>query len=76
LRIALFGTAEELRALLDAGLDSNSKTANGVTVLMAAASDAGKVKLLLSRGADSKARASSDRTHSQLRQRIVVQRVR
>jgi ankyrin repeat protein len=59
LRIALFGTLGQLAALLDAGLDPNSKTTNGTTVLMAAAPDAGKVRLLLSRGADSKARTPS-----------------
>jgi hypothetical protein len=49
---ALFGTAAELRAQLDAGVDPNSKTAGGTTVLMMAAQDPDKVKLLIDRGAD------------------------
>lgn len=59
LRTALFGTAQQLSALLDAGLDPNSKTKNGTTVLMAAAGDVEKVRLLLSRGTDAKVRAAS-----------------
>ena len=58
-RTVLFGTHEELTALLDAGLDPNSKTGNGTTILMMAALDAGKVKILLARGANPKARAAS-----------------
>jgi len=58
-RPALFGTARELGALLDSGLDPNSRTDNGTTVLMMAAPDADKVRLLVSRGADVKARAGS-----------------
>src|SRR5262249_43675965 len=56
---ALFGTANDLASLLNAGLDPNSKTKNGVSVLMAAAADTEKVRLLLARGADAKARASA-----------------
>lgn len=59
LRTALFGTARELSAALDAGLDPNSKTAGGTTLLMAAVLDADKTRLLLSRGADPGLRASS-----------------
>jgi ankyrin repeat protein len=59
LRTALFGTAPQLQALLDKGLDSNTKTKGGTTVLMASAADAEKIRLLLLRGADVKARASS-----------------
>jgi ankyrin repeat protein len=59
IRAALFGTAAELKALLDSGLDTNSKTGNGTTLLMFAAHDDAKVRLLLSRGADVKARATS-----------------
>ena len=58
-RTALFGTAGELAQLLDGGLDPNSKTDNGTTLLMMAAPDADKVRLLLSRGADPKFRAPS-----------------
>jgi ankyrin repeat protein len=59
-RTALFGTSEELKILLDRGLDPNSRTSRGTTVLMMAATDADKVNLLLSRGADPKVRASSN----------------
>jgi ankyrin repeat protein len=55
----LFGTAKELKAQLDAGLDPNSKTAEGTTLLMMAAPDAEKVKLLIDRGADVRAKAKS-----------------
>jgi len=56
---ALFGTAAELKTQLDAGLDLNSKTPEGTTLLMMAAHDADKVKLLLSRGADARAKAKT-----------------
>ena len=56
---ALFGTAAQLKAQLDAGLDPNSKTPGGTTLLMMAAADAGKVKLLIDRGADVNAKAKS-----------------
>jgi len=59
IRTALFGTVAELKALLDLGLDPNNKTSNGTTLLMFAAHDAPKVRLLLSRGADAKARTMS-----------------
>ena len=54
---ALFGTAAQLKAQLDAGLDPNSKTPGGTTLLMMAAADAEKVKLLIDRGADVNAKA-------------------
>jgi ankyrin repeat protein len=59
LRIALFGTPRELTSALDAGLDPNSKTAGGTTLLMAAALDADKTRLLLTRGADPTVRSQS-----------------
>jgi len=59
MRTALFGTVTQLTALLDNGLSANTKTANGTSLLMMAAPDAQKVKLLLSRGVDVKARGSS-----------------
>ncbi len=55
---ALFGGADDLKALLDRGLNPNSKTAGGTTLLMMAAHDPAKVKLLLSRGADARAKAA------------------
>jgi ankyrin repeat protein len=56
---ALFGTAAKLKTELDAGLDPNSKTPEGTTLLMMAAHDAEKVKLLLSRGADARTKAKT-----------------
>lgn len=59
---ALFGTAAELKARLDGGLDPNSKAPEGTTLLMMAAQDAEKVKLLIDRGADVRAKAQSGYT--------------
>lgn len=59
MRTALFGTPQQLAAQLDAGLDPNRKTKNGTTLLMMVAPDAEKVRLLIARGADVKARAAS-----------------
>lgn len=58
-RTALFGTPRELSALLDAGLNPNSATDKGTTPLMMAAQDAGKVQILLGRGANPSVRAAS-----------------
>jgi ankyrin repeat protein len=58
-RTALFGSARELAALLDSGVDPNFKTKNGTTLLMMTATDAEKVRLLLARGANAKLRAAS-----------------
>jgi hypothetical protein len=41
-RTAVFGTPQELAALLDRGLDPNSKTRSGTTLLMMAVPDAEK----------------------------------
>ena len=59
---ALFGTAAELKAKLDGGLDPNSKTQEGTTLLMMAAHDPTKVKLLIDRGADVRAKAKTGYT--------------
>ncbi len=59
---ALFGTAAELKTALDGGLNPNSRTAQGTTLLMMAAPDAEKVKLLIDRGADVRAKAKSGYT--------------
>jgi ankyrin repeat protein len=56
---ALYGSAAELKAQLDAGFDPNSKTAEGTTMLMMAAPDAEKIKLLIDRGADVRAKAKN-----------------
>ncbi len=58
-RAALFGDPRELAALLDSGLDPNSKTLNGTTLLMMAAPDPEKVRLLTNRGADVHSRSGS-----------------
>jgi ankyrin repeat protein len=59
LRTTLFGSPDDLMRLLDGGLKSDTATEGGTTLLMAAAADAGKVALLLSRGADATTRAPS-----------------
>jgi ankyrin repeat protein len=59
IRTALFGTVDQLRKLIDSGLSVNSKTSDGTTLLMMAAPNVEKVRLLLARGADVKARGSS-----------------
>jgi ankyrin repeat protein len=56
---ALFGSTAELARLLDGGLDANAATAGGTTVLMMAAPDAAKMRLLLDRGARVNTRAKS-----------------
>jgi ankyrin repeat protein len=58
-RTALFGTAAQLRALLDGGLDPNTKTERGTTLLMMAVPDAEKVRVLVAHGVEVKARAGS-----------------
>ncbi|MBK5290411.1 MAG: ankyrin repeat domain-containing protein [Acidobacteriia bacterium] len=58
-RTALFGTANDLDRALNTGLDPNRRTPAGTTVLMFAAADPVKVKLLLGRGADANARAKT-----------------
>jgi len=59
MQTALFGTAAELKAQLDSGLDPNRKTPEGTTLLMMAAQDPEKAKLLIERGADVRAKAKS-----------------
>ena len=56
LRTALVGSARDLAAALDGGLDPNSRTTGGTTPLMAASLDPDKVRLLLARKADPRAR--------------------
>ena len=51
-RTALFGPATALAALLDAGLNPNSQTEGGTTLLMASAWYPDKVRLLIEKGAD------------------------
>jgi ankyrin repeat protein len=59
LQTALSGSVNELRALLDGGLDPNAKTEKGTTLLMAAVLDPDKVRLLIARGANVKVRGAS-----------------
>ncbi|MBV8820890.1 MAG: ankyrin repeat domain-containing protein, partial [Acidobacteriaceae bacterium] len=54
----LFGSIDDTRRLLDAGLSPNASTkTGGVTALMLAAPDHAKMKLLIERGADVNARS-------------------
>ena len=56
----IFGTRDEVRKLLDAGLNPNAATkSGGTTALMMAAPDVDKMTLLLDRGADVNARANT-----------------
>src|SRR5215471_3648343 len=55
---ALFGSAAELKAALDAKkLNADAATNSGITALMMAAPDVSKMKLLLAAGANADARA-------------------
>jgi ankyrin repeat protein len=56
---ALFGPPQQLESLLKDGLDPNTKTENGTTLLMASVLDPAKIKLLIARGADVKFRSAS-----------------
>ena len=56
----IFGTRDDVRKLLDGGLNPNVATkSGGTTALMMAAPDVDKMTLLLDRGADVNARANS-----------------
>lgn len=59
IRIALNGSAADLKAALENGMKANARTARGTTALMFAARDPAKVKLLVQHGADVNARADS-----------------
>jgi hypothetical protein len=58
IRTALFGSVSQLRTLLDAGLDANTATKSGTSLLMMSVTDPAKVQFLLSRGANAKARST------------------
>ena len=58
-RTALFGNARELARLLDSGVDVSSQTGGGSTMLMMAAPDEDKVRVLLARGAQVKQRSQA-----------------
>ena len=50
--MALFGSEPDLKTELDKGLDPNSSTKNGTTLLMMVQPDLAKTRLLITRGAD------------------------
>ena len=56
---ALFGSSGELKSLLDSGLDPDSRTDGGTSLLMMAAGDPAKVRLLIDRHANVNARAAT-----------------
>ena len=56
---ALFGTTQELKALLDKGLSANATTPGGTPLLQLVATDTGKTKLVLERGAAVNARTKN-----------------
>jgi ankyrin repeat protein len=56
IRIALNGSAADLKKALAGGMNANAKTAGGTTALMLAARDPAKVKVLIDAGADVNAR--------------------
>jgi ankyrin repeat protein len=59
----LFGTAADVKKLLDGGFDANAATkSGGTTALMMAAPDAAKMKLLIDRGANVNARSDTKYT--------------
>jgi hypothetical protein len=59
----LFGTAADVKTLLDGGLDPNAATkSGGTTALMMAAPDVDKMRLLIDRGANVNARSETKYT--------------
>jgi ankyrin repeat protein/mono/diheme cytochrome c family protein len=59
---ALYGDAEDVRRLLEAGADPNLRSAGNTTALMFAVDDADKTRLLLEHGADPNARSDEGQT--------------
>jgi ankyrin repeat protein len=57
LRTALFGSAGDLEGLLDSGVEVSVQTEGGSTMLMMAAPDDDKLRVLLARGANVKQRS-------------------
>lgn len=59
---ALYGSAESVKVLVEAGAQTEVRNAGEVTPLIYAATDLAKVKLLLAKGADVKAVSKQGRT--------------
>jgi ankyrin repeat protein len=59
---ALYGTADNVRTLLDRGADPNIRNDAGATALMWAADNLEKTRLLLDKGADAKVRSNDGQT--------------
>jgi len=62
MQAVLYGDAESVRLLLDAGADPNIRNEAGATPLMWAVNDLDKTRLLLDHGADVNARSQDSRT--------------
>ncbi|MBA4191966.1 MAG: hypothetical protein C0467_28635 [Planctomycetaceae bacterium] len=59
---ALYGDAESVRLLLEAGADANTRNEAGATALMWAVNDLDKTRVLIRSGADVNARSDDGRT--------------
>jgi ankyrin repeat protein len=59
---ALYGDADSVRRLLEAGADPNARNESGATALMWAVDDPERTKLLLERKANPNARSENGRT--------------
>jgi ankyrin repeat protein len=62
MQAALYGSADDVRWLLEKGANPNLANASGVTALMWAIEDAEKVRALLAKGADATARSGDGQT--------------
>jgi mono/diheme cytochrome c family protein len=62
IEVAQWGSAADVKAVLDRGADPNTRNDVGATPLMRAVTDLGKTRLLLERGANVNARSDDGRT--------------
>jgi ankyrin repeat protein len=62
MQAALYGSAQDVRWLLEKGANPNLASASGVTALMWAIEDAEKVRALIAKGADVNARSGDGQT--------------
>lgn len=62
MKAVLYGSAQDVRTLLEKGDDPNARNGAGATALMWAVEDAEKTRLLLDHGADINARSDDGRT--------------